>query len=80
MNVETCMSRVLDNPLYIASIEPHSYECGNFICQYEIPGADGASIEPHSYECGNLEPGVQKQILGTALQLSHIHMNVETSL
>ena len=37
-----------------ASIEPHSYECGNFVvAEFGRAHAQVASIEPHSYECGN---------------------------
>ena len=39
---------------------------------------DTASIEPHSYECGNVFRSRDLAALGGLLQLSHIHMNVET--
>ena len=60
-----------------ASIEPHSYECGNWPYLAKTSASVGASIEPHSYECGNDLAGVSVLTL-SELQLSHIHMNVET--
>ena len=38
-----------------ASIEPHSYECGNEHQRRTLLLETDASIEPHSYECGNGE-------------------------
>ena len=61
-----------------ASIEPHSYECGNHIRPLHLSIAHPASIEPHSYECGNGARRAFGLSEARGLQLSHIHMNVET--
>ena len=44
------------------------------LAENELP----ASIDPHSYECGNSSPAVSNASRSRSLQLSHIHMNVET--
>ena len=52
-NVETLESQIRRVGQTPASIEPHSYECGNTLREDQATPFAIASIEPHSYECGN---------------------------
>ncbi len=78
MNVETRRGRAREKGHVVASIEPHSYECGN--------GALAAIfVAPKlllqlSHIHMNVETSTARLLTAQLpkLQLSHIHMNVET--
>ncbi len=65
--------------LFNASIEPRSYERGNQPVACKNCSTILASIEPRSYERGNVTIIAGRVAREDWLQLSHVHMNVETS-
>ena len=78
-NVETASARADPRSERGASIEPRSFKRGN-TGQTQESGKTTtlASIEPRSFKRGNIRALLGLRLRVSALQLSHVHSNVET--
>ena len=77
-NVETSLFEPFIIATMNASIEPRSFKRGNLLESVGYRIGELASIEPRSFKRGNEAEAVWKVLCKEALQLSHVHSNVET--